>query len=773
MIPESSLYPESFDTENNLYAVHDGLRLRLAEDYNPGDTSITVEGDFITLSKFPVTGQITLTEQCSDIDERAISFYYSDIDLETWQFKGLEILDGFTDVVKLKRITNITQNVMADHHNNLKNSLIATQEFIGVKGTEDTEPFGETLEGRTNFLRKLVLTPRAFFSVNKRKGLVPFEVEFTDKSFRLGTDGTAGEVTKIWNFGDSDTSIISLVSMISVTDEVPEGYEDYLVLDEDGGKIIKTYTTPGSYSVSLTVRNDFGEDVVVFEDLIQARVPAPDDAVIRFTPVTTYQTTTPGNPVDGPYITPPKIRSPINELITIEVPEGENSATPGISFGGESLNDLGNPFDPITSYTWSLSDDLLHGTSRTTKALYSVGGIYDLQLRTDTEFGGYRITTYEDAIDIVENTNLWLWKFSGDTTVRHYEYGLLSETFKTTSAASLTVIRDDSFLDSVPASEADDDPTIRLRLKREFKKNVGFSKRGTVSSGKQGNSLLYWASGRSETDLATEETIEVREFNGFEGTYITRSSIDRPWNWIDFSSSSKSYFAFGGTTEDPLPNASPTNLYSHTLNLTNLSVSIPSSPSFDSTNLLGGATELMENVSVYDDDGVTKYGHMSVYRSAVKDNTGYMTRNDGVGTFFRIKSFYRLEGTVGTPFQSFRKMQDIQGPTKAECEITNLITGIYLLNNSGSISNWNDSSEVWATGGPGVNSVAYRSLQDTSIDGFDSAKNTLLLTSDGDRRAYISFDYSENAFLKFNQIDLTFSSLGSRPQGEQFIMEIY
>ena len=72
-----------------------------------------------------------------------------------------------------------------------------------------------------------------------------------------------------------------------------------------------------------------------------------------------------------------------------------------------------------------------------------------------------------------------------------------------------------------------------------------------------------------------------------------------------------------------------------------------------------------------------------------------------------------------------------------------------------------------------MNSVAYRSLQDTSIDGFDSAKNTLLLTSDGDRRAYISFDYSENAFLKFNQIDLTFSSLGSRPQGEQFIMEIY
>ncbi len=772
MIPESSLYPDEFDTENNLYVVHDGLRLRLSEDYNPGDTSITVEGDFVTLSKFPTTGQVTLTEQCSDVDLRAISFYYSEIDLETWQFKGLELLSGFTDVVKLKRITNITQNVMEDHHNNLKNALINTQEFVGVKGTEDTEPFGSTLEGRTNFLRRLVLTPRAWFSVDKRVGLVPFEVEFTEKSFRLGTDGTAGEVTLTWDFGDSDTSIISLVSIISVTDEVPDGYENYLVLDEDGGKVIKTYNNPGLYSVSLTVRNDFGEDTVVFEDLIQARVEAPDDAVIRFTPVTTYQSTTAGSPVDGPYVTPPRIRSPINELITIEIPEGENAATPNISFGGELLNESGVPFDPITSYTWGLSDDLLHGTGRVTKALYSSGGVYDLQLRTDTEFGGYRITTYEDSIDIVENTNLWLWTHSNASTVKHYEYGLISETFKT-GAGPLTVIRDDSFLDSVPASEAEDDETVRERLKREFGKNVGFSKRGTVTSGRQGNSLLYWASGRSESELPADETIEVREFNGFNGTYITRDSISRPWNWVDFSSNSRSYFALGGTTDPVLPNVSPTNLYSQTLNLTTLSVSIPSAPSFDSTNLLGGATELMENVSVFDDDGVTKYGHMSVYRSAVKDNVGYMSRNDGVGTFFRIKSFYRLEGTVGTPFQTFRKLQDIQGPTKAECEMTNLINGIYLLNNSGSISSWNDTSDTWATGGPGINSVAYRSLQDTTITGFDSPKNSLLLTSDGDRRAYISFDYSKNAFLKFNQIDLTFSSLGERPEGEQFIMEIY
>lgn len=766
MIPTAPLYPNDFDSDTNLYLVRDGLRLRLAEDYNPGDTSISVDPDLITLSRFPTSGQITLTEQCSDVKERAISFSYNGVDLVNAKLLGLELLPGFTDVVKAKRITHVTQNVMASQHNNIKDTIIAIQEFMGVEGTVDQEPFGETLEGRTNFLRKLVLTPRAWFSVDKRVGLVPFTVEFTDKSFRLGTDGTAGNITLLWEFGDSDTSLISL-STISLTDEVPTGYEDYIVLDEDGGTIRKTYTEPGEYTVKLTAKNDFGEDTVIFEDLIHARVAAPDEAVVNFARTTSYQ--------DIPTLGTARIRSPINELITLEIPEGENTETPGRSFAGELLNDSGVPFDPIVSYTWGLSDDLLHGNSRTTKALFSTGGIYDLKLRTDTQFGGYRITSYEDAIDIVENTNLWLWLFNSEHTTRHYEYGLLSETFKLTPAVSLPVVRNDSFLDDVPAAAADTDPTVRQRLKKEFNKNVAFSQRGTVASGRKGANLIYWASGRSSVELPATETIEVREFQAFSGTYSVRDSISRPWNWINFSSNSKSCFTLGATVDDPTPNNSPTNLYNQTINLTSLNVTTASSPSFDNTNLLSGAIELTQNVSTYNSEGVTNYGHMSIYRAAVKDSIGYLARNDSViaTNFFRIRSFYRFEGTVGSPFQVFRKLQDIQGPTKTECSLTDLTTGIYVLNNSGSVSAWNDTTETWGTGGPGVNSVAYRSLQDTAVNGFDSPENTLMLTSDSDRRAYISFDYSNNSFLKFSQIDLTFSSLGARPEGTQFLMEVY
>ena len=107
MIPNPTNFPTELDTDENLFLVHDSLRVRLVNDYNPGDVSITVEGDSDTLSIFPPTGIITLTEQCSDIDKRAISFFYGSrtqsADARTGTFDQLEVLPEFEDVVKLKK----------------------------------------------------------------------------------------------------------------------------------------------------------------------------------------------------------------------------------------------------------------------------------------------------------------------------------------------------------------------------------------------------------------------------------------------------------------------------------------------------------------------------------------------------------------------------------------------------------------------------------------------------------------------------------------------
>ena len=754
-IPSVSNYPTSFDSNTNLYEVHDALRMNLAENYSPGDTSITVSGDALVMENFPESGLITLTDQCNNAELRGISFFYGSRTDTT--FNELEILPGFTDTSKIKNVTNVTLNVMASHHNNIKDALIAIQNFIGVQGTTDTKPFGDTMEGRFNFLKCIVFAPKAWFSVNKRIGIVPLTVEFTDLSFRLGKDSTTGPITFTWDFGDNTGSVISI---ISVTDSVPTSAVDVLVRDLDGGKISKTYTQPGIYDVTLTVENSCGSDSITLFDLINARVAAPDEAIIDLVP-RTGQILTDGDPSGGPFDTTPKIRASINTLIDIQIQEGVH-ATTGKTYAGEEVDGNDSPIDPIIQYTWSIADDLLHTNSRNTRASFGIGGIFDLTLRVDTSFGAFRITNYEDTFDIVEKTNLWLWNFveSDETSVHSYEFGLLNETFKVASSVTHPIAKDDSFLDSENNS---------TQQKREFNRNNGFAPRGTTVSGDNGNALLYWAGGRTASDSASEEVIRFVEFNGFVSTYIARPQISRPWNWVSFASSALAYFILGNVTSTILPNTSPTNQEKITLDLINIT---SSTETLTSSNYKNGADELTENVAAYS-VGVPTDGHFSVYRATAQDKVGYFLRNDGVGTFFRIKSFYKTEGTVTVPFQNIRKLPDMAGSAKLEGQLVTLSSGIYFFNNSGAISKYVPSSGSWSTGGPGLNSASFRSLQDTSISGFDSASNTLLATSDNDRRAYLSYDYSPNAFIKFNESDSTFSSLVSRPSGTQWQMRVF
>jgi hypothetical protein len=195
-IPKASNFPSSLDEDNNLFLVHDSLRVRLSEDYTPGDTSVLVEGDYEVIDKFPPTGIITLTEQCSDIDRRALSFYYSSRTLES--FDGLELLPEFKNlqISKPKRITNVTMNVLDMHHNHLKDSLIAAENFIGTQNTNEKD----TITGRINHIESVMFKPKAWFSIDAQIGLAPSTVSFVNESFRLGT----GAVTQVWDFGEEN-----------------------------------------------------------------------------------------------------------------------------------------------------------------------------------------------------------------------------------------------------------------------------------------------------------------------------------------------------------------------------------------------------------------------------------------------------------------------------------------------------------------------------------------------------------------------------------------
>jgi len=779
-----SNYPYDFDNNQNLYVVHDYLRLKLAEDYNPGDVRITVYEDSGIMSRFPGIaeggGIITLTDQCSDPTDRAISFTYEY--KTTTTFEGIKIVPGFKDVPKYKDLTNVTQNVMAQHHNTLKDSIIAVEKFAGLIDTKTEMPLTGTLEERINYLRSMVLIPKAWFSVDKRLGvLIPMSndvcdtqkgliVNFTDLSFRLGTDGSSEKLRHTWYFnlkptvddygvaigkssGDKDI-ILNNMSFYYNSDESLE-YEttiDGLTNIENQTKQ-HIYCYPGIYTVALKVENDFGGDVVVFDKLINVKETCPDEADIVFVPKLNQ------------FIFNNNLRTPVNIPIDISVQ----------SSGAKSD-------DRITNYTWSIADDLNHFNSNATRAVFSVGGLYDVILRVDTELGNYRITTLENQVDAVEKLNMWLWTInSNSTSLTSHEFGLISETFKTLSTKNISKI-DDSFIRNNAfincSDNADYYRAVDCRKIREFQRNNGFSKAGTVLSGDGSSGILYWASGRESSEPAINEKVNLQNYSGFTDCYSSvsvlgsiDSQIDRQWNWIGLSSKTSLYFLFG--LSDSKSKLTNTDVQKISLSNTSLST-------YTSLTYSNGADDLKEN-SIFDlwSTGVTTTSnpiekeYYSCYRSVWKDGAGYILRNQDQGAFFRFRGFYKTSGTTANEVTGIKKINDLSGPTKAEGELLNMTNGIFLFNNSGSIGVFNSNTNVWVTGGPGTNSNQFRSMQDVNVPHFDDQKQTLLASSDEDHNAYISYDYSENSFIKFNDIDLTFKYIGNRPSGKQWLSTIY
>jgi hypothetical protein len=192
------------------------------------------------------------------------------------------------------------------------------------------------------------------------------------------------------------------------------------------------------------------------------------------------------------------------------------------------------------------------------------------------------------------------------------------------------------------------------------------------------------------------------------------------------------------------------------------------------TDFVGQATLLQKNaVADFTTGGVSKYGYFSSYRQALRDDTYYIIKNDKVGTNFRIYSFFSTYQDPTVWLGGFKKLPDILGPTKLEGQLVNLQSGIYFFNNTGAVSAYDTDLGVWRTGGPGLNSIDFIKVQDTNTVDYDDQSNNLLAASDGSYNAYISYDYSPNSFIKFNDLDLTFTKLGSRPEGNQWAIGTY
>lgn len=823
-----SNYPYEFDNNKNLYEVHDYLRVTLYEDYNPGDSSIYGYGDEEIINRFPGNSQgggiITLTDQCADIKERALSFYYTTKEIvssNVVKFNGIKLLDEFKDIAKYKDITNITQNVMAEHHNSVKDALIEIEKFVGLKGETAIKPLVGTMEQRINYLRNLVLNPKAWFSVNKRVGLKPSTFEFKDLSFRLGTDGADKKTLYTWDFnapvagrvGQSKIfsysksiayetiatgEVISYVNIKINQNFLPHSQHElhkssdywesntlvgnqigdqfdlkfssyektlqfrlligggsdnngmtiYITNNQDS--LLLTYENSGVFAVSLKVKNDFGEDTVVFPSLVNVREYCPSAAKISIAQNSKQM-----------MLGYNKIRTPVNNSVQINV---------------EADGKIDS--DEIISYTWGISDDLSHINQDNTKASFSVGGLYDVTLRVDTLYNNYRVTNFKSVIDVVEKSNLWLWTIKNNSSIKANEFGLISETFK--SLRSQPINLNSNFIPSSCTATFDYNnpiyPTSEqtgsyfysqdCRILREFERNNGFARINNIDSGDGGQGYLYWASGRNFGDSATSEKVFLKKYNGFRDSYDeddnTQIEFNREWNWVGLASNTNLYFLFGRNTINPIGSQNVnTKIEKIFLNDGSLD------SSFNLTVFKNGAEEIKSSTIGSNENSY------SYYRSCWKDGSGYILRNSGTGNYFRIRGFYKTSGTVSSPVSELKKISDLSGPTKTEGQLVSLTNGLFLFNNSGSISSYNTTTDIWVTGGPGTNSVQFRSVQDSLITNFDNSSQTLLAAGDGDHNVYISYDYSDKAFIKFNDTDLTFRYLGGRPAEKQWLATIY
>lgn len=726
MIPPLT-FPTSLDNDLNLFVVKDSLRLTLAADYNIGDTTISVENNQLIMSLFPAAGIITLVENCSEPENRAISFYYTSRTETT--FNGLTLLDNFVDSYKPKNVTNVVQNVMAEHHNAIKDAIINIQNYIGLPTDTVTVPYTGNLIQRVNYLQSVAYTPKAWFTADTTLGTIPLTVNFTDQSFRLGRILNDNTITFVWNFGDDTSSVITYTELTGT------------------GNATHTYQRPGSFDVTLKVTNKFGSDTLKFPAFINARYPAPDFSIFDYT-LGAFQ-----------IFLNEQIKSPNDAEIDLFIPSGINPLT-GRTYSGEEVDSSGNPVDPIVTYEWLLSDDLSHTNSMQTIASYSNGGIFNLILKVTTQSNSYRITMKNDFINIVESRNIWLMTYDSlnSNSIRASEFGFLSQSFKTRQLANHTINVNTNFLIGTNNS---------TQAIREFKRNTFFTLASSQPSGYGGTANIYYANGRNATDPTTTESITVVEYNGFNESYSDVKTISRPWNWIAFNNDFETYLLFGNPVFQPVG----LSLTNQTLTIHNQLSNVTTSTNLSISNYIGSGSELQQNPVQFDTDGCTSlYGYFSVYRTAWRERTGYILRNSGVGSFFQLKSFYATIEDGVDLISAFKKLNDISGPDRKEGQLVNMTSGVYFFDNSGSVSAFDPFTSTWQVGGSSTNSLEFQQYQDTTKQDYNLNTNTLLAVSDGSHSAFLSYDYTNKSFLKFTDTDLSFIKLGDRPDYNQWAM---
>lgn len=217
-----SVYPQAKDTKDQLYTAKNNAETKLKQTLTYSGKVIIVEDN----TNFPDKGLLRIGPPPGKPGEAELIYY----DKKT---KGI-----FQDLIRAFAGSKqnlwqagswVTNAVMAEHHNAIKDAIIQIEKNLGLKKFPDKDSLNGILVAQeTRFL-----APRPLFRAYPTKGAPPLRVRFQNFS-------TGPLVRFLWDFGDGTNSV----------EKHP----------------IHTYQNEGIYTVKLSVITSLGAQGIANKD---------------------------------------------------------------------------------------------------------------------------------------------------------------------------------------------------------------------------------------------------------------------------------------------------------------------------------------------------------------------------------------------------------------------------------------------------------------------------------------------------------------------------
>lgn len=176
-----SLYPTVLDTTDVLYQAKNNATTVATQ-------SITYNSKFIVVEDttgFPTSGLLKVGEEI---------VYYGSKTTSTFK----ELVRGFAQTRRLpwSKGTEVSNTVMAEHHNAIKDAIINIETNLGIDDSPADDSLNKILKDQENRF----LAPKPLFRGFPLQGTAPLQVKF--QNFSGGSP-----IRFLWDFGDGATSV--------------------------------------------------------------------------------------------------------------------------------------------------------------------------------------------------------------------------------------------------------------------------------------------------------------------------------------------------------------------------------------------------------------------------------------------------------------------------------------------------------------------------------------------------------------------------------------